>query len=144
MLNPLGAPVQLVGIFHPNYRDIHQGAALRLAQPHMAVLKGEGGEVERNPDLPCLVQSACDGAEQSEEWPAMFGGGRHLKDEAMEVERLAAVWQGEAVDEYGEASVVGTAAIALKALGVAASVADAERDARRLWAERAKTLVKSA
>lgn len=40
MLNPLGAPVQLLGIFHPNYRDIHQDAAVRLEQPHMAVLKG--------------------------------------------------------------------------------------------------------
>jgi anthranilate phosphoribosyltransferase len=144
MLNPLGAPVQLIGIFHPNYRDIHQHAATKLGQPHMAVLRGEGGEAERNPDVPCLVQSACDGEERSEEWPAMFGGGRHLKDTALEIERLAAVWRGDAVDEYGEAAVVGTAAIALKALGVATTIPDAERAARRLWDERPKAVLKAA
>ena len=58
MLNPVGAPVQLIGIFHPNYRDIHQDAAVLLEQPRMAVFKGEGGEIERNPDVPCLVFAA--------------------------------------------------------------------------------------
>ncbi|MCC6608040.1 MAG: glycosyl transferase family protein [Burkholderiales bacterium] len=144
MLNPLDAPVQLVGIFHPNYRDVHQRAATRLGQPHMAVLRGEGGEAERNPDVSCLVQSACDGQERSEEWPAMFAGGRHLKDTTLEIGRLAAVWRGDAVDEYGAAAVVGTAAIALKALGVAGNIPDAERAARRLWDERPKSLLRAA
>jgi len=144
MLNPLGAPVQLVGIFHPNYRDIHQHAAVALAQPHVAVLRGEGGEAERNPDVACLVQSAVNGAEASEEWPAMFGGARHLKDTALEIDRLAAVWRGDAADEYGEAAVVGTAAIALRALGVAGTIPEAERAARRLWDERPKSLLRAA
>jgi len=144
MLNPLGAPVQLLGIFHPNYRDIHQDAAVLLEQPHMAVLKGEGGEIERNPDVPCLVQSVDGGVKQEEEWPALFGGARHLKDSAMEVERLAAVWRGEAADEYGEASVVGTAAVALKALGAAGGVPDAEAAARKLWDQRPKGWLKAA
>jgi anthranilate phosphoribosyltransferase len=144
MLNPLGAPVQLVGIFHPNYRDIHQRAATTLGQSHLAVLRGEGGEAERNPDVPCLVQSACDGEERSEEWPAMFSGGRHLKDTALEIGRVAAVWRGDAVDEYGEAAVVGTAAIALRALGAAGAIPEAERAARRLWDERPKSLLRAA
>jgi anthranilate phosphoribosyltransferase len=144
MLNPLEAPVQLIGIFHPNYRDIHQDAAAVLGQPCMAVLKGEGGEIERNPDVPCLVQSVRDGTKHDEEWPALFGGARHLKDSAMEVERLAAVWRGEAADEYGEASVIGTVAIALKALGVAGTIPDAESTARRLWDERQKSWLKAA
>jgi len=144
MLNPLGAPVQLLGIFHPNYRDIHQDAAVRLEQPHMAVLKGEGGEIERNPDVPCLVQTVDEGAKHEEEWPALFGGARHLKDSAMEVERLAAVWRGEAGDDYGEASVIGTVAIALKALGAAGTIPDAEVSARKLWDERPKGLLKAA
>lgn len=144
MLNPLDAPVQLVGIFHPNYRDIHQQAALRLGRTHLAVLRGEGGEAERNPDVPCLVQSARRETESSEEWPAMFGGGRHLKDTALQVERLAAVWRGDALDEYGEAAVVGTAAIALKALGAASAIPEAERAAQRLWDERPKSLLQAA
>jgi anthranilate phosphoribosyltransferase len=143
MLNPLDAAVQLQGIFHPNYRDIHQQAALLLKQPHMAVLKGEGGETERNPDVPCLVQSVHHGVEHAEEWPAMFAA-RHLKDESMDPGRLPALWRGETTDEYGEAAVIGTAAIALRALGVADSIAAAEAQAAELWRRRPATWLKAA
>ena len=70
-----------------------------------------------------------------EEWPAMFPA-RHMKDESMAVERLAAVWRGEVGDEYGEAAVVGTAAIALRALGRAGSIANAEQMAAEMWKAR--------
>lgn len=143
MVNPLNAEVVLQGIFHPNYRDIHQQTALLLKEPHMAVLKGEGGEIERNPDVPCLVQSVHHGAEQAEEWPAMFVA-RHLKDESMDVRRLPALWRGEVADEYGEAAVIGTAAIALRALGVADSIAGAEAQAAALWRQRPATWLKAA
>jgi len=143
MVNPLNAPVQLQGVFHPNYRDIHQHAALLLQQPHMAVLKGEGGEIERNPDVPCVVQSVHHGVEHAEEWPAMFAA-RHLKDETMDVARLPALWRGETTDQYGEAAVIGTAAIALRALGVADSIAAAEAQAAELWRRRPATWPKAA
>jgi len=143
MVNPLNAAVQLQGVFHPNYRDIHQHAALLLKQPHMAVLKGEGGEIERNPDMPCLVQSVHHGVGHAEEWPAMFAA-RHLKDENMDVGRLPALWRGEIADEYGEAAVIGTAAIALRALGVADSIAAAEAQAAELWRRRPATWLKAA
>lgn len=136
MINPFSAPVMLQGIFHPGYRNIHQETGLLLKQPHMAVLKGEGGEIERNPDTPCLVQSVRDGALQSEEWPAMFKE-RHLKDETMDVGRLKAVWSGALEDEYGTAAVIGTAAIALKALGKADSMQGAQELAAQLWDKRA-------
>lgn len=143
MLNPLNAAVQLQGIFHPGYRDIHQHAALLLEQPHMAVLKGEGGEIERNPDAPCLVQSVRQGVEHAEEWPAMFAA-RHLKDESMDVRRLPALWRGEIMDEYGEAAVIGTAAIALRALGEADGIATAEAQAAELWKRRPVSWPKAA
>jgi len=143
MVNPLNAAVQLQGIFHPNYRDIHQHAALLLKQPHMAVLKGEGGEIERNPDAPCLVQSVHHGVGHAEEWPAMFAA-RHLKDESMDVRRLPALWRGEVMDEYGEAAVIGTAAIVLRALGEADSIAAAEAQAAELWKRRPASWPKAA
>ncbi len=143
MVNPLNAAVQLQGIFHPNYRDIHQQAALLLKQPHMAVLKGEGGEIERNPDVPCMVQSIHHGVEHAEEWHALFAA-RHLKDEGMDVSRLPALWRGEISDEYGEAAVIGTAAIALRALGEADSIAAAEAQAAELWKRRPDSWAKAA
>ena len=49
MLNPFAAPAMLQAVFHPGYMEIHQKAAALLGQPHMAVFRGEGGEIERRP-----------------------------------------------------------------------------------------------
>lgn len=137
MLNPFGAPYLLQGIFHPSYKDIHQQAGLLLKQPHLAVIKGDGGEIERNPDSVCEVQTVHDGVVGTEQWPAMFER-RHLKDETMDVRRLGALWRGELDDEYGLAAVVGTAAVAIKLLNLSDSMDNAENHARRLWNERNK------
>ncbi len=138
LLNPFDAPVVLQGIFHPGYRDIHQGAAAILKQPYLAVLKGDGGEIERDPDSPCLVKVAQNGTLFEEEWPALFTGPRHLKDENLDVRRLSALWRGEAEEEYGAACVTATAAVALKGLGRADSFASAQALAEELWAKRDK------
>lgn len=135
MLNPFQAPYLMQGIFHPGYKVIHQQAALLLGQPHAAVLKGEGGEIERNPDIDCQVLTVHEGVAGEEQWPALFST-RHMKDETMDVTRLATLWRGDIADDYGEAAVTGTAAIALKMMGRADSVEAAEALARRMWDER--------
>ena len=134
-LNPLAAPASIMGIFHPGYDDTHQRAAALLGDHSLAVFKGEGGEAERNPDAPCKVKMLLAGNLLEEEWPALFSS-KHLKDEAMDVARLAKLWRGEIEDEYGKASVLGTSAIALKTLGRAHSIADAEAQAAKLWESR--------
>ncbi|HET7831674.1 MAG TPA: glycosyl transferase family protein [Gallionella sp.] len=131
-MNPAGAAASIMGIFHPGYDTTHQGAAEILQDANLAVFKGEGGESERNPDTDCLVKLYVNGAVSEETWPAMFST-RHMKDDTMDIARLGQVWRGEATDEYGEAAVIGTAAIALRAMGRAASMADAERQATELW-----------
>ncbi len=135
MLNPLNAPCLLQGIFHPGYRVIHQQAALLLEQPRMAVFKGEGGEAERNPDLPCPVLSVHEGEALEETWPALFSR-RHLKAETMDPRHLAALWRGETEDEYGTAAVIATAAIALRLLGRADGLETAHGLAETMWAMR--------
>jgi len=138
MLNPFKATCEIQGIFHPSYRDTHQEAARILEQPYLAVLKGEGGEIERNPDTPCLVKNVNNGELFDEEWPALFSGPRHLKDEEMNPQRLIAVWSGTDDDEYAIASITGTAAIALKLLGRAEDQQQAQATAEKMWAERNK------
>ena len=118
LLNPFNAEYSIQGIFHPGYRPVHQQAAALLHQPHMAVLKGEGGETERNPDMECLVQSVHNGELSDENWPALFAR-RHVKPEELDPRQLALIWQGKIEDEFAEASIIGTAAIALKLLGKA-------------------------
>ncbi|NOZ53229.1 MAG: glycosyl transferase family protein [Gammaproteobacteria bacterium] len=137
MINPFNAPYLIQGIFHPGYQPTHQQTALRLKQPHMAVVKGDGGEIERNPDLDCLVQSVHDGVMSDETWPAMFKQ-RHVKDAEMKTERLGQLWRGKIDDEYANAAIIGTLAIALKLMGKANSIDAAEKLATDMWYARAK------
>jgi len=136
MLDPMRAAASIQGIFHPHYHVLHQQAAALLGDARCAVVKGDGGESERNPDLPCRVKWLLDGATSDEDWPALFDGPRHPQDARMDVSRLRSVWFGETSDTYGEAAVVGTAAIALKAIGDAQDNADAQRQASELWQRR--------
>ncbi|MDO9106119.1 MAG: glycosyl transferase family protein [Methylovulum sp.] len=132
LLNPFNAAYSIQGIFHPSYRPVHQQAAALLNQAHMAVLKGEGGETERNPDMECLVQSVHHGELSDEVWPALFPR-RHIKPEQLEPEQLAQIWQGRYDDEFAEASIIGTAAVALKLLGKADTQASAHELATAWW-----------
>lgn len=135
LLNPMNASYSLQGIFHPSYRQVHQNAALLLNQPHMAVLKGEGGETERNPDMECLVQSVHNGILNDEIWPALFAR-RHIKPEQLDPQQLLQLWRGEISDEFAQASVIGTAAIALQLLGKAETQQQAHQLAEHFWLNR--------
>jgi anthranilate phosphoribosyltransferase len=135
LLNPFDATHSIQGIFHPSYRAVHQHAAMLLNQPHMAVLKGEGGETERNPDVECLVQSVHNGELSDETWDALFTH-RHIKAENLNPEQLASVWRGEIENEFAEASIIGTVAVALKLLSKAETKEAAHDLATQFWANR--------
>ncbi len=135
LLNPLNAQHCLQGIFHPSYRQVHQNAALLLGQNSMAVLKGEGGETERNPDVDCLVQSVKNKALEEEIWPAMFQR-RHIKPEQLNIEQVLRVWEGKERDEYAEASVIATTAVALKLMEQADDQKSAQERAEHFWHSR--------
>jgi len=139
LLNPLNASHAIQGIFHPSYRQVHQKAALLLNQPSMAVLKGEGGETERNPDMDCLVQSVRNGLLIEEQWPALFSR-RHVKSENLDPCQLAQIWQGDITDEFAEATVISTTAIALKLIGKVDTQEKAHKLASQYWLNR-KALV---
>lgn len=135
MLNPFNAPNMMQGIFHPGYQPTHQRAAVILGQPHMAVVKGEGGEIERNPDMACLIQTVHDGEMSDEEWPPMFKQ-RHKRPEDLTLENMIEVWKGRREDEYGVAAVVGTIAFSLFMMQKAANREEAETQAWELWNRR--------
>ncbi len=140
LLNPFNADHSIQGIFHPSYRQVHQKAALLLGERSMAVLKGEGGETERNPDAECLVQSVANGELLDESWPALFPR-RHMKPEALEPGQLSLLWRGQLEDEFAQATVIGTLAIALKLLGKAESQTQAHDLARTFWLNRNRQLL---
>lgn len=136
LLNPFRAAHEMQSVFHPAYRGVHQLAAQLLGQSHMAVFKGDGGEVERRPEKPCIVYSLHDGVLGEEEWPALLPDFVQPHQEVLDLPHLGAVWRGEADDAYGAATVIGTAAIALKLMKRAENFADAEALARHMWNSR--------
>lgn len=161
LINPLHAPVVLQGIFHPPYAGLHQNAGMLLGYRRVAVIRGEGGEIERNPDNALTVFRADNerlaprgqdsdksdqtfpGSLSEEVWPGMFER-RHVKPETISTAHMLAVWQGLETDTYGEAATVSTAALALKEAGVASSQEDAMALAAQLWSERDRNRFPSA
>jgi anthranilate phosphoribosyltransferase len=136
LLNPFAAPHVLQGIFHPGYNTIHQGAAQLLGYEHMAVFRGEGGEIERRPSKPLDVWSVHNGDMACEQWPALLPEPQQPKDDEMEIGRLVDVWRGDESDAYATAAITGTLALALHLLGRANDPAEAQIKAEALWAER--------
>jgi len=144
MFNPLGAEALIQGVFHPDYRDLQQGAAHILGQRALCVFKGGGGEAERNPLKPCAAFVLRDGEAVEEEWPARLDARqRHLvgADSGIEGESLRALWRGELDDAAMSETVIGTAAVALRLTGRAGSIDEAEAMAEGLWADRPRDAV---
>jgi anthranilate phosphoribosyltransferase len=133
MVNPFSAAHEIQTVFHPNYRDVHRDTANLLGQKHMAVFKGEGGEVERRPQKPVLVQSLHDGILSEEEWPALLPEDSVKVDEAMDLNRLKTVWSGAEQDDYATAAITGTVAIVLRLIGRADSLDNATAQAKKMW-----------
>lgn len=140
LLNPCDAPYVVQGIFHPSYRQVHQQAAMDLGYKNVCVIKGEAGEIERNPDGECLSESVVDSQLQEETWPPMFKR-RHVKEQSLDISMLKSVWRGEANHEYGEAAVIGTMALALKAMQKAHSQENALKAAEEIWAKRDRAFI---
>ena len=135
LINPCRAECSMQGVHHPGYRDTHQEASLLLQQPRMAVIRGDGGETEWNPDLKNLVRSVRHGEALEEEWQPLFPR-RHVKDKKLELGKLVRVWRGEERDEYGAGAIIGTAAITLYTMGRADSHDAALEMAGQWWDER--------
>ncbi len=114
LLNPFNAPTVLQGIFHPGYHQIHQHAAARLNYQCTLVIKGDGGEFERNPDADLTLYWSDGGDTHEEQLDRVFPQ-RHAKLDHLSLSDLCAVWHGKKRDEYGEAAVVRTASLALMA-----------------------------
>ncbi|MDR2308451.1 MAG: glycosyl transferase family protein [Paucimonas sp.] len=132
VLNPLAARCGLQSIFHPGYQAVHREAS-RLLGDTALVVKGDGGEIEINPDVVSHLYGTAAGEAWDEEWPALSAQ-RHVKPASLQGAHLLAVWRGEAEDGYGELAVVATMALALRGLGQERE--QAFDNARACWAAR--------
>ena len=135
LINPFNAGTTLQSIFHPAYRASHQQAALQLGYQNGMVIKGEGGEFERNPDARTLVVGIKDGVGYEVEWP-MLSESRSDAEEQFDLAHYLAVWRGEQQHGYAVQAVVGTLALALVALQKTDSMDAAMQMSQQMWDER--------
>ncbi|MBO6519606.1 MAG: glycosyl transferase family protein [Rhodospirillales bacterium] len=136
-LNPLGAASVMVGVVHAPYRPLHQETLGLLGQENAAVFKGVGGEAQRNPHKSVQAATLVDGAHGVEDWPALLSGDPFLwREEDLSAARVVQLWRGEISHPAAEASIVSTAAIALRMLDRSLSRRDAIDSARAMWRAR--------
>ncbi len=135
LINPLDASSVLQGVFHPPYLSLHQEAARLLDYKRTVTMKGEGGEIERNPDNACISYDCNEGELTTEEWPATFAR-RHTKPAELSFNDMLKVWRGEDKDEYGEAAIISTAALALKTINPTLTQQQAAEEAEQAWSSR--------
>ncbi len=129
LLNPAGAPAAVDGVFHPPYIEVHLGAAERLGGLRLLVLKGGGGEAERNPAKAAVLHLAVPEVGRRElaappitaEW------------EEPPAEAWRSIWTGEATSPAAAARVTATIALGLLAIGRAQDVASADVQAAEIW-----------
>nr|WP_174505478.1 glycosyl transferase family protein [Acinetobacter sp. Marseille-Q1620] len=135
LINPFNAKATLQAIFHPAYRTSHQHAAFKLGYQNSAVIKGEGGEFERNPDAKTLICGIKNG-ELYEYELAKRTDNRSPTEDELDLNIFKAVWEGQQQHEYGELAVIETMGIALYTMGIHDSYDQAMQDANRLWQQR--------
>lgn len=135
LINPFNANATLQAIFHPNYRSSHQKAAHQLGYQNSAVIKGEGGEFERNPDARTLICGIRDGQMYEHELPKLTEL-RSPAEEQLDLALFKAVWEGQQSHAYGELAITETLAIAIYSMQLRDNFDAAKQLAVQLWETR--------
>jgi anthranilate phosphoribosyltransferase len=126
LLNPADAPAGVDGVFHPPYIDLHLATATALGRERLLVLKGGGGEAERNPAKVTEAHLATNAGRTMHSLPALAVDTPPDPEPAID-----AIWRGTARDRHVEARIVGTIALGLLALG-----RGGDAEAQTLWENR--------
>lgn len=135
MWNPASAAATVQGVFHPSYRGLQAQAAKRLGQKALTVIKGGGGEFERNPSKDIQVFGLKGGAHHQDTAGPIIQETRKLHEPDQPVD-LIRLWRGQDKDDFAAATVISTAGLALWTLGAADSIRDADTMAANLWVGR--------
>lgn len=133
MLNPAAAPATVQGVFHPPYLGLQQAAGSVLGQPRLCILKGGGGEFERNPSKQVTLFRLTGARPCETQLAPILPEVQRLSDLPHPPQALADLWSGHLHDPFAQAIVIGTAQAALLALG-------SGEDAETLWKKRPHSL----
>lgn len=135
MWNPSNAKTTIQGVFHPSYRSLQALAAEALGQKSLTIIKGGGGEFERHPSKELEVFCLRDGEHSRHVASALYGTKGRSQDFNKDIDPKA-LWRGDQTDEFAIQTVIGTAGLALWALGAKKQIAQADNLAAQLWNNR--------
>ncbi|WP_172300420.1 glycosyl transferase family protein [Pseudoruegeria sp. HB172150] len=132
VLNPGAANASVQGVFHPPYLTLQADAGHLLGLPSLTVIKGGGGEFERNPAKHASAFGLRNGTPWEDSFADLIDETRRLNDGETDPARLTALWSGALTDPFAETVVTGTAALALATLGAG----NPDELATHLWTSR--------
>ena len=136
MLNPSGAQHSFHGVFHKHFDERHVKTAQLIGDAHVSCIRGEGGEVEVNPERP-FDQFILDGGEiRKLAFPALLDKWQ-VKPKVLDCQELLQLWTGNTHSAYGEQAVTGTLASMLVLLDELTPLAAIE-GAKSIWQSRNK------
>lgn len=117
MLNPAGASASVQGVFHPSYRLLQADAAALLGWDSLTVIKGGGGEFERNPSKDAAAFGLRGGKPWEGVLSAVMPDARRLATPSGP--QLSDNWINGTPDAFEQAVIDVTAATALETIAQA-------------------------
>lgn len=134
MLNPCNARFSLHGVFHKHFDQKHIEVAKLLNDQGVGCLRGEGGEIEVNPER--TFNLYIQGKTQAiQTFPALLEQWQ-IKPANLNPQELEQLWTGKLKFEYGEQAVIGTMACMLSLTKNIDSSSNALEQAKHIWQQR--------
>lgn len=136
ILNPSQAKNSFHGVFHRHFDERHVQVAELLGDKRVSCIRGEGGEVEVNPERALSQYLYVDGQQSVIEIPSLLDNWQ-IKPKELDPLELAQFWRGEFDFEYGQQAVVGSLSSYL-ILIEGLNFEQAKSQAEQLWKNRDK------
>jgi anthranilate phosphoribosyltransferase len=141
MLNPSAADYSLQGVFHRHVDIRHCETSALLKDPNTLCFRGEGGEIEFNPERDTTAYINRKGKVSS---LSMSGVLKKpvIKPKTLDPLQLVRFWQNEEASHYGEQAILGTLTIITVLMGEE-DIETARQQARAIWFSRNQSWPKS-
>lgn len=134
MLNPSRSPISYHGVFHREFDERHIHVAQLLNDDNVSCIRGEGGEVEVNPEREFIQHIARNGESQAVSFPILLAQWQ-VKPRELNPQALVEVWTETTEDAYAHQAVIGTLATYLVQLNNI-DVTEALAQAKNIWLAR--------
>ncbi len=134
MLRPSCCQSSFQGVFHRDVDIKHATIGQLLGEPNLLCFRGEGGEVELNPEREVVVYRVNGQKVSKELVPPLFKGWQ-VKSKILDPSELMRVYTMSTENSYAYAAITGTAALMLSAIS-GSTWAESIHDAQEIWRNR--------